>query len=344
MSKTNERELEARLKYRSRLLIAALLLLLIVTAVLALCTGKYPLKPLVALSILLGKTDVNDVMAYSVVWGLRLPRITAAIVCGAALAMSGTAYQGIFKNPLVSSEFLGVSQGACVGAAIAILLHATNAQIQLFAFLGGLLAVALTLLIPALLRNNSNLMLVLSGIIIGGALSSVLGFVKYIADPETELAAITYWQMGSFTYVTGKQLASVFLPMVLAALCLFGLAWRIDILSLGETEAQTLGTNVPLVRLLTVLCATLLTASSVCIAGTISWVGLVIPHFGRMLVGTGNTWLLPTACISGALFMLVVDTVARTITAAELPISILTGLIGAPLYAWLLYKQRMIIN
>ena len=213
-------------------------------------------------------------MAYSVVWGLRLPRITAAIVAAQHLPCPAPLIR-VFSRIRWFHRNFGRPQGACVSSHRhpAARHKCTNPA---FAFLGGLLAVALTLLIPALLRNNSNLMLVLSGIIIGGALSSVLGFVKYIADPETELAAITYWQMGSFTYVTGKQLASVFLPMVLAALCLFGLAWRIDILSLGETEAQTLGTNVPLVRLLTVLCATLLTASSVCIAGTISWVGLVI--------------------------------------------------------------------
>ncbi|HZK24413.1 MAG TPA: iron ABC transporter permease [Oscillospiraceae bacterium] len=340
----SERELEHKHKRQARLINIALLILLFTTALIALCIGKYPLKPLSALAVLFGKANLHDVMDYHVVLGLRLPRIIASIICGAALASSGTAYQGIFKNPLVSSEFLGVSQGACVGAAIAILLSASAAQIQLFAFLGGLLAVGLTLLIPALMRNNSNLMLVLSGIIIGGAMSSVLGFIKYIADPETELAAITYWQMGSFSYITSDQLASVLLPMGLASLCLFGLSWRIDILSLGESEAQTLGTNVPLVRIFTIICATLLTASSVSIAGTISWVGLIIPHFGRILVGTGNTRLLPTACLGGALFLLTVDTVTRTATAAEMPISILTGLIGAPLYAWLLYKRRMIIN
>lgn len=333
-----------RQKTRAMLVNAGLAVLLLAAFVVALGLGKYSVSPIESIRILFGARDGADLMAVNVVLGLRLPRLLASVVCGAALALSGAVYQSVFQNPLVSPDFLGVSQGACVGAAAGILLGASSGLIQLLAFGGGLLAVALTLLIPFLMRSDSNVMLVLSGIIIGGVMSSVLGFLKYIADPETQLAAITYWQMGNFSYVKMDSLLVLLPLMVLPALLLFGMAWRIDIVSLGEDEARTLGANVGVIRLVTVLCATLLTASAVCISGTIGWVGLVIPHFARMMVGTGNRRLLPAACFVGGLFMLFVDTVTRLIGPAEMPISILTGIIGAPFYAWLLYKRRATIR
>ena len=187
-------------------------------------------------------------------------------------------------------------------------------------------------------------MMVLSGIIVGGVMSSVLGFLKYIADPESQLASITYWQLGSFSYVTMDSLLPILPLMILSALLLMGLSWRIDIVSLGDSEAKTLGANVEAIRVLSIICATLLTACSVCISGTIGWVALVIPHFSRMLVGSSNTRLLPASALLGALFMLLVDTVTRLVGPAEMPISILTGIIGAPFYAWLLYRRRNTIQ
>lgn len=279
-------------------------------------------------------------MMENVVLRLRLPRILAAVVVGASLSLSGATYQGIFRNPLISPDFLGVSSGACIGAAIAILSDLPAAYIQLFAFLGGIAAVGLTISIPKLIRSDSNLMLVLSGIIVGGAMGSVFGLIKYLADPATELAEITYWQMGSLANVTYDSLLGILSPVLISMVVLLLMSWWIDILSLGETDAKTLGANVGRIRLIAVLCATLLTASSVCVAGTIGWIGLVIPHFGRMLVGPDNRRLLPASCLIGAIFLLGVDTVTRTVGQAELPISILTGVIGAPFYAWLLYKQR----
>jgi len=280
-------------------------------------------------------------MAESVVMGLRLPRILAAMIVGACLSLSGATYQGIFKNPLVSPDILGVTSGASSGAAIAILLNLTSGRIQLFAFIGGLLSVGLTLMIPRLLKSDSNIMLVLSGIIVGGLMSSILGLLKYIADPETQLASIIYWQMGSLSYVKMSSLISILPAVVISAATIIGMSWWIDIISLGDREAQTLGVNVKVIRNACVICSTLLTASSVCVAGTIAWVGLVIPHFARILVGSENTKLLPTAALLCAIFMTIVDTTARTVGTAELPLSILTGLIGAPFYAFLLYRRRM---
>lgn len=322
-------------------LFAVLLLLMLA----CLCVGKYTIPPGECLHILFGRLfgapQTWDLMDEKMLLGIRFPRTAATVVVGAALALSGAVYQGIFKNPLVSPDFLGVSAGACVGAAIAILLSMTSVAVQVFAFFGGIAAVSLTVLIPGLLRSDSNIMLVLAGIIVSGMMTSVLGFIKYIADPETQLAAITYWQLGSFAYVDGKTILSVLPLSVAAAAVLIGLAWWINVLSLGEQEAQSLGANVSLLRGVCIVCSTVLTAGAVCVCGTIGWVGLVIPHFGRMLVGSDNRRLLPAASLIGGIFMLLVDTVTRIIGPAEMPVSILTGIIGAPFFAWLLYRQRM---
>ena len=276
--------------------------------------------------------------------GVRMPRVMASVIVGAALALSGAVYQGIFKNPLVSPDFLGVSSGACVGAATAILLSFSSVMIQITAFAGGLLAVAVTMLIPKMLRSESGIMLVLAGIIVGGAMSSILGFIKYIADPETQLAAITYWQLGSFAYVDNKAVLSILPLSIAAAAVLVGMSWWINILSLGEQEAKSLGARVGVLRVVCIVCSTVLTAGAVCISGTIGWVGLVIPHFGRMIAGSDNRTLLPASMLIGSIFMLFVDTVTRIAGPAEMPVSILTGLIGAPFFAWLLYRQRRILN
>jgi len=282
-----------------------------------------------------------DGMDENLLLGIRFPRTCATVIVGAALALSGAVYQGIFKNPLVSPDFLGVSSGACVGAAIAILLSLSSGLVQVFAFFGGILAVSLTVLIPKAMRSESNIMLILSGIIIGGVMTSVLGFIKYIADPETQLAAITYWQLGSFAYVDNHAIISVLPLSAAAAVILLAMSWWINVLSLGEQEAQMLGANVSVLRGVCIVCSTVLTAGAVCISGTIGWVGLVIPHLGRMMIGSDNRYLLPGCCFIGGIFMLLVDTITRVIGPAEMPVSILTGLIGAPFFAWLLYRQRM---
>ena len=323
----------------------ALFLVLIILVIACLCVGKYSISPGECLHILWGKlTGMEPAwngMDEKLLMGVRFPRTMATVIVGAALALSGAVYQGIFKNPLVSPDFLGVSSGACIGAAIAILLSMSSGMIQIFAFFGGILAVSLTVFIPKAMRSDSNIMLVLAGIIVSGAMTSILGFIKYIADPETQLAAITYWQLGSFAYVDNGTVLSILPLSAAAAAIILAMAWWINILSLGEQEAQSLGVNVSLLRGVCIVCSTVLTAGAVCISGTIGWVGLVIPHFGRMLIGSDNRALLPACCFIGGIFMLVVDTVTRIIGPAEMPVSILTGIIGAPFFAWLLYRQRM---
>ena len=315
---------------------------------LSLSLGRFQVPPEQALRILCARLlplrETWDRSMANVVLNVRLPRVLASVFVGSALSASGCTYQSIFKNPLVSPEFLGVSSGAGIGAAAAILLSLPALLISVFAFVGGIVAVLLTVSIPALIKNRSNIMLVLSGIIVGSALSSVFGFIKYVADPDTQLAPIIYWTMGSFAYIQLSDLLAVLAVIVFPAALLVIMAWWIDVLSLGEAEAQSLGANVHLVRSLVIICATLLTAGSVCIAGTIGWVGLVVPHLCRLIAGSSNRRLIPLCALVGGLFMLLVDTLTRIVGIGEMPVSVLTGIIGAPFYCWLLYRQRRALS
>jgi len=315
-------------------------MLLLLAVIFALCMGKYSITPKESIMTLIGKTeDISD-MAINVIKGLRLPRVLASVLVGAALSVSGVVYQGVFRNPLVSPDYLGVTGGASIGAAVAILLSLGGVYVSLFAFIGGIAAMVIAMLIPVLLRNNANIMLVLAGVIVGAAMSSILGFLKYLADPDSQLASIIYWTMGSFSYVTMKDLLItlpiILLPMVL----LFLISYRIDVLSMGEDEAKALGVNVTATRTISLAAATLMTAASVCLAGTIGWIGLILPHLGRLLVGPPTKRLMPLAAVAGGLFLLIVDTATRTLSVIEMPVSILTGALGVPFYCWLLYKQR----
>jgi len=311
----------------------------------AISAGRYGISVNDVVKILFSKIlpipKTWDNTMENVVFNLRLPRITAAIIVGGVLSLSGAAYQSIFKNPLVSPDLLGVSSGASVGAALAILLNANMMYIQIGAFLGGILAVFITTLIPKLLRNKAAIMLVLAGIIVGGLMSSLLGILKYAADTDTKLAEITYWQMGSLAKVSKANIIQILPAVGISAITLIAMRWKMNILSLGENEARMLGINISKTRILVIIFSTILTASSVCVSGTIGWVGLVVPHLGRMLVGPDNTKLIPVSVLLGSVFMLFIDTLARTLTKAEIPLSILTGLIGAPFYFWMLIKQRM---
>ncbi|MBR2048108.1 MAG: iron ABC transporter permease [Oscillospiraceae bacterium] len=330
-----------------RLIMLFLTVALAATSVIALCVGRYSINPAEAfgavgsyLGKLLNATGEKPTAMENVVFVLRIPRILGAIVIGAALSLSGAVYQSVFKNPLVSPDILGVSSGASVGAATAILLGGSLLSMQILAFVVGLAAVLLSTAIPKLLKNNSNLMLVLSGTIVGGFMCSVLGVLKFIAEEDTELSSIIYWQMGSVQSVKMDTLLYVAPIFLAGAVILILLSWQLNILSFGENEAKTLGVNLKMLRGITIVISSMLTASAVSISGTIGWIGLIIPHLGRLTVGSDNTKMIPCAMLMGGLFLLVMDTIARTVTSLEVPLSILTGLIGAPIYAWLLWKQK----
>ena len=307
--------------------------------------GRYHIPTLDVVKVVLSNvfdfSQTWEPQAYSVVMSLRLPRIITAVLVGGALALSGAVYQGVFKNPLVAPDMLGVSTGACVGASVGILCNAGGVTVQIVAFAGGMIAVVLATSIPKIMKNHSMMMLVLSGIIVTGLLDSIMGLLKYVADPDTELAEITHWQLGSLTKATWNDVAYIGPPILLAGIILITIRWRINILSLGEGEARTLGMDIRRIRGIVVVCATILTASAVCISGTIGWIGLVIPHLCRMMIGPDNRKVIPFSIVMGAIFLLLIDTMARVITNADIPLSILTGFVGAPFYFYLLLKQRM---
>lgn len=322
-------------------------LFLCMFAFVAICVGRLSSNPVDVYHAILSKFGMsanrNEAME-TVVFSIRIPRVLASMMIGAMLSLSGAVYQGVFRNPLVSPDILGVSAGATVGAAGAILLGLGMIERQVFAFLGGILAVMLATSIPKLLKNETNLILVLSGIIVGGFLASLCAIMKFAADEQTQLPAIVFWQMGSFASINMKEIVVVSPVFLLGTILLIGLSWRINILSFGEVEAKTLGMNIKQIRGITIACASLLTASAVSICGTIGWIGLVIPHLARLLVGSDHVRMIPVTALTGAMFMLIIDTIARALLTVEIPLSILTGLIGAPCYAWLLYRQKANIS
>lgn len=281
-----------------------------------------------------------DHSMYNVVMEIRLPRVLGDIFVGIALAISGAAYQGVFRNELVSPDLLGVSQGASVGACIAILMHLPILGIAISAFIGGIFAVCITLTLPKLIQNHSRIVIVLCGIIVSGFMTAIIGLLKYLADPDTELADIVYWQLGSLAKVTWDNVWYVIPVIIVATGALLAMRWRLNILSLSDQEAQSLGVNVQRERLIVISLSTVLTAAAVCLSGTIGWVGLIMPHLARMLVGGDHAKLLPITILVSASFLMVADMLARTLTTAEIPLGILCGFVGTPFFAWILYRHR----
>jgi len=320
--------------------------LLVVVFFASFVIGSYPISIETVLAIIAGKfvslphywtSDME-----TVVFKIRLPRIIAALLVGAALATSGAAYQGMFKNPMVSPGILGVSAGASLGAALAILLSYNIVGIQIGAFAGGMLAVTITYFISVWLSRNGDTMLVmiLTGIIVGMLFSSFLSLIKYSADPYTKLPAITYWLMGSLASININDVKVASIPIVLGLAVLMLVRWNLNVMSFGEDEAKALGVNTGRVRLLVIVSATMMTASAVAISGMIGLVGLIVPHLARLLVGPDYKVMLPVAMFIGALFLLLVDNLARTLYAVEIPLGILTSLIGAPFFLYLLVNTK----
>lgn len=282
----------------------------------------------------------------NVVIMLRFPRILSAIVVGAALAVSGSSYQALFSNPMASPDTLGVSSGASVGAASAILLGFGNVMVEASAFVVGCLSVLITFGVAVTVSQGKNqtLFLVLTGMVISSFLSAIVSIIKYIADPLDQLPEITYWLMGSFA---GVDVSDAFLSMicfVMGFLPLFFIRWRMNLLSLSDVEAKAIGENIGIIRVITIVCATLLTASSISIAGGIGWVGLVIPHISRIIVGNDYRKIVPSSALLGAIYLLIMDDIARCATSAEIPIGILTAIIGAPVFFSILVANRRALN
>jgi iron complex transport system permease protein len=278
----------------------------------------------------------------TVLFAVRLPRIGAALMIGGALALAGGTYQGLFKNPMVSPDILGASAGAGFGAAVAILCSFNVVGIQIVSFCCGLGAVLLTFLISKSIgrSNNPLLVLVLTGMVVSTLFSSFISMTKYVADPDSKLPAITFWLMGSLASVNTKDDIMLLISFLLGAIPLFLMRWRLNVLSFGDEEARALGINTERTRLVIIIGSTLLTAASVSVSGMIGWIGLVIPHFSRMLVGPNYRVLLPASALVGSAFLLAVDDLARCLFAIEIPLGILTSIIGAPFFVYLLMKGR----
>lgn len=317
--------------YKGRFVILLALLLVILIA--SVLLGRYALSPAELIKTLFGGTDAG---ASKVLFEIRLPRIAAALLVGAALSAAGVCYQGMFRNPMVSPDILGASTGAGFGAALAILLGAGYFGISLTAFLFGLLAVLLAYLVSRFGKTNETVAMILAGMVVSSLFSAGTSFLKLVADTQQQLPAITYWLMGSLSSVKTKDVLFLAIPFVIGFIPLVLLRWRMNLLTVGEEEARSMGINTGALRLVVVACATLLTAASVAVSGMIGWVGLIIPHFCRMLFGCDYRRLLPATALFGAAFLLLVDDIARLATTAEIPIGILTAVVGAPIFLYLI--------
>jgi len=274
-----------------------------------------------------------------VIIDVRLPRLLAGLLVGAGLSISGASFQGLFRNPLVSPHILGVAAGAGFGAALAILLFDEVILSQIFSFTFGMIAVILTYMLSRVYRSTPVLMMVLAGIIVGALFSALTSFIKYAADPTNKMPAIVFWLLGSLNNAGRKELVIIGPLITVCSTILLLLRWRINVIAMGEEDAKALGVNTKRIKTVIILCATVITASAVCISGIIGWIGLVIPHIGRLLVGPDHRYLLPASLFTGAAYLVIVDTIARSAMVTEIPIGILTAIIGAPVFAYLLRKN-----
>ena len=330
---------------RATLAVLGALAALIALIAIAFSVGRYPVPAGDLVTLLWAKLTGSghglDSTVETVVLKIRGPRVVAAIVIGAALAAAGAAYQNMFRNPLVSPDILGVSAGAAVGAVLGIFFSLNVFMIQSLSFAFGLGAVALVYLVSNSVRGHDPLLvLVLSGVVVGSLLGACVALMKYLADPYNQLPAITFWLLGSLASTNPGDVWSTLPLMLLGLAPMWLLRWRINLLSLDDEEARALGVETGRIRFIVIAAATLMTSAAVAISGVIGWIGLVIPHFARLLVGPGFSRLLPTSILLGATFLLAVDTLARTVAQIEIPLGVLTAFVGTPLFLWQLAAAR----
>ncbi|MCK9268788.1 MAG: iron ABC transporter permease [Alkaliphilus sp.] len=342
--KTQEKKVGNRYKF------LILVLIPIIAFFISITLGRYSITIKETITILFLKViskilrvdiDLPKVIE-TVIFQVRIPRIVTAMIVGSSLTVSGAVYQGMFKNPMVSPDILGTSAGAGFGAALAILLSFGSLGIQASAFVFGLAAVLFTYTISIKVGKGGNVMLVfiLAGILVSTIFQSLISLSKYVADPYDKLPAITFWLMGSLSAISQRDVYTIIIPFLLGVIPLFLVRWHLNILSFGEEEARALGVNTKKMRLLAIVCSTLLTASSISVAGMVGWVGLIVPHLARMVVGPDFKVLLPASALMGCTYLLLVDNVARSLMTIEIPLGILTSLMGAPFFIYLLLNTR----
>ena len=317
---------------------------LILACILSTTLGRYPISLKELWGITLSKLPFTHVEPFwtktqeALFLNHRVPRILLSCMVGCCLSTAGACYQGVFQNPMAAPDILGASSGAALGASLAIILGYINFVISGFAFVFSLGTVALVIFVGNRARGNRVVGLILAGVMISSLVSSCSSFIKLIADTEDQLPAITYWLMGSFNGADMDEIKLAAIPMVIGLVPIFALRWKINILSLGDEEARTLGINARRLRLIIIVCSALITAASVAVSGIIGWVGLVIPHMARRMVGNDYKKLIPTTMLFGAIFMLLVDNICRNVWATDLPIGILTSFVGAPFFIYLITK------
>lgn len=318
-------------------------LFLIFCFLISFALGKYPISPLELIKVLSSKVITLQTTWSSevetVIFQIRLPRVVAAVLIGAALSCAGATYQGLFQNPMVSPDLLGASAGAGFGAALAIFLGFSKYSIAISAFLFGIVTVFLVWMISTRVKTNPSLGLILTGIMVGSLFSAGLSYIKLVADPNNELPAITYWLMGSLASIRANDLLISAIPILIGLIPLMFLRWKLNVMTMGEEEAKTMGINTKAIRVIVIACATLVTAASVSVSGMIGWVGLVIPHFTRMIVGADFRVLLPASILLGASFLLIVDNFSRLLATQEIPLGILTAFVGAPFFMYLILRE-----
>lgn len=306
-------------------------------ALIALCLGQYTIALQDVIKVLtLQKVDL--VNAETVIFNIRIPRILVSLIVGSGLATAGASFQALFSNPLATPDTLGCANGASFGAALGILLGLNALGIQISALIFGILAVVLVFVFTRYRHANQIMMIILGGMVVSSLFSALVSLIKYVADPNDVLPVITFWLMGSFSNSTVRSLHTGVPMIILGMMILYLMRYRMNALSLKEEEAASLGINVRKNRMIVIVASSLITASVVSMCGVVGWVGLLIPHISRMLFGNNHTKVIPGCIVFGALFMLVIDTIARCMYQAEIPVSILTAIIGAPVFLLLLRK------
>ncbi len=321
---------------------APTLLIVVLVMGISLCLGRYPISPSQVLGVLVnhGDTLSSNPAIRGIVLHIRLPRIILGMMVGGSLATAGAAFQGVFHNPLVSSGMLGVSSGAGFGAALAIVLFGNTAIIYPFSFVFAILAVFLSFLVGQCSRSGAHISLILGGVVIGSLFSAMVSFLKYVADPFDELPAIVFWLMGSLASARYCDIFLAGIPMIIGSLGLVLISSQINILSMGDREAGAMGTRINLVRRLVILFATLASAGAVSVAGVIGWIGLIVPHMARMIVGSNNRKVIPMSFAMGGVMVILVDDLARVLSGSEMPLGILTAFVGAPFFIYLLTRTK----
>lgn len=330
----------------NKIIILVLLFILLNLFFISIALGRYPINLADVFKAILYKISGNplllDEKILQIIFNVRLPRIIAAILVGSALSVSGACYQGVFRNPMASPALLGVSSGAGFGAALGILSNFSILGVQSSSFIFGIVSVLLVYSISYILSGKTDMILtlLLTGMVISTLFSSLISLLKFVGDPYDDLPAITFWLMGSISNVSIDEVKIVAVVVIIGISALYVIKWKINILSFSEQEASSMGIHTSKLRIIIILCSTLITAAVVSISGLIGWVGLVVPHLVRMIVGPNYKYLIPTSVVLGGIYMLVIDDISRTIFPGEIPLGILTSIIGTPFFIYLLAKGK----